>query len=263
MKTKKRNRRSDGRIARAVSRTALGGAVAVVAYALWWRKNPSACPYALRFFVELPHPFITRRRLREILAPRPGGRVLEVGPGTGYYDLHTARWLQPGGTLEVLDLQQEMLDHTLGRAHRRGITNILATRGDAQALPYPDGAFDAAYLTVVLGEVPDQYAALRELGRVLKPGGRLVVGEVFPDFHMVPFGALKERAEAAGFIFERRIGGPLGYFASFRVPLRDAPATDSQRNRPFPLRVSAGKPATEKLGRMATGRFSPNRVFLP
>ena len=149
--------------------------------------------------------------------------MLEVGPGTGYYALYTARWLQPGGTLEVLDLQQQMLDHTLGRARRQGITNIVATRGDAQALPYPDGAFDAAYLTVVLGEVPDQHVALRELRRVLKPGGRLVVGEVFPDFHMAPFGALKERAEEVGFAFERRIGGPLGYFASFRAPLRGAP----------------------------------------
>ena len=218
MKIEKRNRQSGGRIARAVSGTALIGAAMIIAYALWWRKNPSACPYALRFFVELPHPFITRRRLREILAPRPGGRVLEVGPGTGYYALYTARWLQPGGTLELLDLQQEMLDHTIGRARRQGITNILATRGDAQALPYPDGTFDAAYLTVVLGEVPDQHAALRELGRVLKPGGRLIVGEVFPDFHMVPFGTLKERAEEAGLTFERRIGGPLGYFASFRAP---------------------------------------------
>src|ERR687894_498583 len=121
MKTRERSRRPDGRSARAVSRTTLVGAAMIIAYALWWRKNPSACPYALRFFVELPHPFITRRRLREILAPRPGGRVLEVGPGTGYYALYTARWLQPGGALEVLDLQQEMLDHTLGRARRQGI----------------------------------------------------------------------------------------------------------------------------------------------
>ena len=60
----------------------LGAALAPVVvdyYALRWRKNPSACPSALRFFVGLPHPFITRARLRETLAPRPGERVLEPG----------------------------------------------------------------------------------------------------------------------------------------------------------------------------------------
>ncbi len=82
-------------------------------------------------------------------------------------------------------------------------------------MPYPDGTFDAACMTVVLGEIPDQDAALRELHRVLKPGGRLVVGELFLDFHMVPFPALRGRAEAAGFRFERRLGGPLDYYARF------------------------------------------------
>jgi ubiquinone/menaquinone biosynthesis C-methylase UbiE len=84
--------------------------------------------------------------LREILSPEPGERVLEVGPGTGYYILHAARWLEPDGTLEILDIQQEMLDHTMRRAQALSISNIIPTRGDAQALPYPDGRFDAAYL---------------------------------------------------------------------------------------------------------------------
>ena len=191
--------------------------VALSGIMLRWRRNPSACPYGLRFSLGWPHPFITRPRLREILAPEPGERVLEVGPGTGYYSLHTARWIGPDGTLDILDIQQEMLDHTTRRAHELGISNIVSTRGDAQALPYPDHSFDAAYLNVTLGEVPDQEAVLREMRRVLKPGGRLVVGEVFLDPHMVPFGTLQTRAEAAGLGFERRLGGPLGYYARFAV----------------------------------------------
>ena len=75
----------------------LAVAAAVVAVALWWRKNPSACPYNQRFWVEAPHPLITRARLREALAPRPGETMLEVGPGTGYYSLEVARWLEPSG----------------------------------------------------------------------------------------------------------------------------------------------------------------------
>jgi ubiquinone/menaquinone biosynthesis C-methylase UbiE len=201
-------------------RRAVGVAVGLVSIALlglvlWWRRNPSACPYGLHFSLEFPRPFITRSRLREILAPEPGERVLEVGPGTGYYGLHMARWLEPDGILDVLDIQQEMLDHTARRARELGISNIVPVRSDAQKLPYPDDSFDAAYLNFVLGEISDQDATLSELRRVLKPGGRLVVGEAFSDPHMVWFGALRTRAEAAGLEFERRLGGPLGYYARF------------------------------------------------
>lgn len=194
---------------------AAGLLAALGAVGLWWRRHPSACPYGLRLSLQAPHPFVTRGGLREILAPAPGERVLEVGPGTGYYSLDVARWIGPGGTLDVLDIQQEMLDHTVRRARERGIQNIIPRRGDAQELPYPDATFDAAYLNFVLGEIPDNDAALHELQRVLKPGGRLVVGEALPDPHMVPFGSLRRRAEAAGLHFERRRGGRPGYYALF------------------------------------------------
>src|SRR5215204_888281 len=192
--------------------------VSLLTYVVRQRKAPSACPYSLRSSLDLPHPFVTHSRLREMLSPQPGERVLEIGPGTGYYSLHAARWLEPDGTLEVLDIQQEMLDHTMRRAHALGISNIVARQGDAQALPYPDSHFDAAYLVATLGEVPDKERALRELRRVLKPGGRLVVGEGQPDPHMVSFDKLRMLADATGLTYEGRIGGRLGYFASFRAP---------------------------------------------
>ena len=195
-----------------IRRLAAAGAAAVVGAALWWRKNPSACPYSQRFWVEAPHPFITRARLREILDPRPGERVLEVGPGTGYYALPVAGWLEPGGHLDVLDVQQEMLDHTLERAGEQGIDNISATLADARALPFADDSFDAAYLVTVLGEIPDQGGALRELRRVLKPSGRIVVGELFGDPHMVTHSALRTRAGASGLRVERTLGGRLWHF---------------------------------------------------
>lgn len=197
---------------------ALAAFGALLVAALWWRKNPSACPYGQRLWVEPPHPLITRRRLREVLAPLPGEHLLEVGPGTGYYTLDVADWVLPGGELEILDLQQEMLDHTMERAADRGLTNITATQGDARSLPYEDASFDGAYLTAVLGEIPDQDAALRELTRVLRPGGRLVVGELFGDPHWVSPGGLRRRAEAAGLAFAERSGRAVGYFARLERP---------------------------------------------
>jgi ubiquinone/menaquinone biosynthesis C-methylase UbiE len=189
----------------------------VVAIALWWRRHPSACPYSQRFWVQAPHPLVTRERLREALGPQAGERLLEVGPGTGYYALPVAEWLGSEGTLEVFDVQQAMLDHTVGRAREAGLDTIVPTQGDARALPYGDDAVDGAYLVTVLGEIPDQKAALRELARVVRPGGRVVVGEVIGDPHWVAPGALRRRAEAVGLRFERRIGSPLGYFAVLRT----------------------------------------------
>ena len=188
----------------------------LVGAALWWRKHPSACPYGQRFWVESPHPFITRERLREALEPQAGQRVLEVGPGTGYYTLDVARWIAPAGRLDILDVQQQMLDHTMRRADEAQISNIQARHGDATDLPYEDAAFDAAYLVAVLGEVPDQDRALRELRRTLKPGGRLVVGELFGDPHMVGERTLRRHAPAAGLRFERRVGPRFGFFAVLR-----------------------------------------------
>lgn len=197
-------------------RAALGGAAAAaVGAGLWWRRNPSACPYAQRFWVQAPHPGITRARLREALEPRDGERILEVGPGTGYYAVPVAEWIGPDGRLDVFDLQQEMLDHTLREAGRCGVENVHAEQGDATSLPYEDASFDGAYLVTVLGEIPDRDAALRELRRVLKPGGRLVVGEIALDPHVVFFKPLVARAATAGLRLERRVGGRLAFFARF------------------------------------------------
>jgi protein-L-isoaspartate O-methyltransferase len=88
-----------------IPKLAAAGLAGLVGAALWWRNNPSACPYSQRFWIEAPHPFITRARLMSMLEPRPGGRILEVGPGTGYYSLAVARRLAPEGRLDVLDVQ--------------------------------------------------------------------------------------------------------------------------------------------------------------
>ncbi|HEY7455831.1 MAG TPA: class I SAM-dependent methyltransferase [Solirubrobacterales bacterium] len=195
-------------------RTALGlfGA-ATLGAALWWRKNPSACPYGQRFWVEAPHPIISRERLRLVLAPQEGERVLEIGPGTGYYTLDLAEWIGPQGRMEIFDLQQEFLDHVMRLAGKRGVENVTPTQGDATALPYGDDSIDAVVLTAVLGEIPEPLAALREIARVLKPGGRLIVGELFGDPHFTTQAALRRQAKKAGLAWETHSGNWFGYFA--------------------------------------------------
>jgi ubiquinone/menaquinone biosynthesis C-methylase UbiE len=188
-------------------------AAATLAAALWWRKNPSACPYGQRFWVEAPHPVITRERLRTVLRPGPGERLLEIGVGTGYYSLDLAEWVAPDGTLELFDLQQEFLDHVIRAAGERGLANLVPTRGDATQLPYEDASVDAVVLTAVLGEIPDTAAALREIRRVLKPSGRLVVGELFGDPHFTTRTSLERMGAEAGLALAERSGNWFAYFA--------------------------------------------------
>lgn len=195
-------------------RALLGGAALVtLGAALWWRKNPSACPYGQRFWVEAPHPFITRDRLRQVLRPEPGERLLEIGVGTGYYSLDLAEWVGPAGKLELFDLQPKFLDHVIGAASERGLANLVPTQGDATALPYEDASIDAVILTAVLGEIPDSVGALREIARVLEPDGRLIVGELFGDPHFTTLGSLQGLASRAGLDCQERSGNWFAYFA--------------------------------------------------
>jgi ubiquinone/menaquinone biosynthesis C-methylase UbiE len=193
------------------------GTGAVATWVLRERSRPSACPIGQRIFLDMPRPFLRRDALLRLLGPEPGERVLEVGPGTGYYTLEVARHLEPGGQIDALDVQQAMLDEMMHRARTRGLSNVVPMQGDAQRMPYPDATFDAALLVATLGEVPDRDRALYELRRVLKPGGRLIVGEGQPDPHMVPLAGLRRKADEARFHYECHEGGRLGYLVRFQT----------------------------------------------
>jgi SAM-dependent methyltransferase len=183
----------------------------------WSLKYPGPMPHLLRWTLLVPRGNHSPDHLRRILEPRPGERILEIGPGVGVHSVSTAAALAPGGGLDVLDAQQKMLDDVMRRAHKAGVANITAKQGDAQKLPYEDHIFEGAYLIGVLGEIPDGQATLRELRRVLKPNGRLVVGEIIFDPDFIRFGALVDRAAAAGFALDRKQGNALSYLARFRA----------------------------------------------
>lgn len=110
-----------------------------------------------------------RRATRAALALTPHDRVLDVGAGTG---VSTQEFARTGAYAVGVDLSVGMLAEG---ARRRPQLPLLA--GDALALPFPDATFDAVTISFALRNVADVPAALRELRRVTRPGGRLVVCE--------------------------------------------------------------------------------------
>lgn len=126
-----------------------------------------------------------RLAVREALAGRRAdtARVLDVATGTG--DLAFA--LAAGGAASVVgtDFARPMLDAAAGKSKAAHAGDGSAGRvrwivGDALALPFPDAAFDACTVAFGLRNMADYGAALREMGRVLRPGGRLVCLELTP-----------------------------------------------------------------------------------
>ena len=118
------------------------------------------------------------RRLTVEAVVQPGFRVLDACCGTGDLALAAER---EGGIVTGLDFSGEMLV----RARRKSDT-IEWVQGDVLALPYADGSFDAATVGFGVRNVADLGAGLRELRRVLRPGGRLAILEITQ-----PRGALK------------------------------------------------------------------------
>ena len=120
------------------------------------------------------------------LAAEPCARVLDVGCGTGRL---AARLIDTPGVRSVVgcDFSAGMLAHAAERlrAASAGSTRVALVRGDATRLPFADGSFDAAVSTEAFHWFPDQGAALRELGRVLRPNGRLLLALVSPPFEIV------------------------------------------------------------------------------
>jgi demethylmenaquinone methyltransferase / 2-methoxy-6-polyprenyl-1,4-benzoquinol methylase len=104
--------------------------------------------------------------------PRPGEWILDVGAGTGALaaGLRTA-----GARVVALDFSQPML--AAGARRDTAPRSLLWTAGDATRLPFGDGAFDAVTIAFALRNLPDAAAGLREMARVTRPGGRLVVCE--------------------------------------------------------------------------------------
>ena len=107
-----------------------------------------------------------------------GQRVVDVGSGGGIDSLIAARMVGPTGRVIGVDMTPAMLDKARTSATLSGMRNVEFHDGLAEALPVEDGWADVVISNGVLNLIPDKAAALREMARVLKPGGRLQIADI-------------------------------------------------------------------------------------
>jgi phosphatidylethanolamine/phosphatidyl-N-methylethanolamine N-methyltransferase len=112
-----------------------------------------------------------RREAMRELPLRPGDEILEVGIGTGL----TAALYPSGCRVTGIDLSQAMLDEAAHHVESHGRANIRLRRMDAASLDFSDESFDVVYAAYVISVVPDPVAVLREMRRVCRAGGHIVL----------------------------------------------------------------------------------------
>lgn len=183
------------------------------------RRYSLPCPRWLGFFLD--NPLAGREANWQIsnAGLRPDMAVLDAGCGTGRLTLTIAQLVGPQGKVVAIDIQRTMLDTVNERLEAAGLENV-----SCRKLPLGEGIFtdtnifDRAFLTTVLGEIPNQVQALRELFTALKPGGILSIAEIMIDPHYQSPARVRQLAEQAGFQLERQFGNRLNFIAHFSKP---------------------------------------------
>lgn len=132
----------------------------------------AAKDYELLWRVQLAD---ARAGLFAAAALQPGERVLDVACGTGMVTFDAAEAIGPRGTALGVDLSEHMIEVASERAAVLRTTNVSFARMDAESLTLADASFDVVLCALGLMYFPDPLSALREMRRVLRPGGRLVL----------------------------------------------------------------------------------------
>jgi len=167
----------------------------------------------IRRWVQPPGKIIERSGIEQ------GMTVLDLGCGSGAFTFFVARAVGEWGKVYAVDIQPAMLkqlERKLARPENQDIKNIEPKQASAYDLPFEDGSIDLVYMVTVLQEIPDRSRALREISRVLKPGGILAVTEFLPDPDYPWRSTVIKICQREGFILDANLGNLWNYTVRFR-----------------------------------------------
>lgn len=149
---------------------------------------------------ELTNRRVNRQTVRRVAQLIPqGAAVLDCAAGTGEFSLAAAK---RAASVLATDLSQPMLDRAAAKARRAGVDNINFALGDVTALELADGSFDVVLAANVLHLLPEPEKAVRELWRVTRAGGRLILPTYLQGQVGAAAGAVIKIYQGVGFHYE-------------------------------------------------------------